>query len=680
MKHFYIVLLISVSLAACSNEEPANPEDTLEAYVDSWSSQSISSMLEQTSEESQSEIGNFEWDFEERYEQEYGRLAIEDIHIFYDSRDFEEEEVDLDELEEISYPISVQMDSVVGAINYETEVNLVKQVVTDEDNEEREEWSVEWDPTHLMMAMQDPHDEIAIEREQPNRGEIFDRNGEALAKNGEIYQVSIVPERTEDLEDTVSQFAEVTGLDEERVGDLANAFPDEPSWAAQIQNISLIDERKDELLEIEGVLLDTIPGREYPYGDITGHLVGHIGDITGEELEGLEDRGYTAQSEIGKYGIEYFYEEELRGTEGLTVSIKTEDGEVRDVITHTEPEDGENIPLTIDISMQQKLADVLQEDSGSGVVTDPLSGETLALVSEPAFDSNLRYLQLSDPRAEELDTVEVLFEQRFRRAYSPGSIFKPFTAIAGIEEGTLDPEEIIVIEGEQWQPDDSWGGYLVTRVNDSETEIDLETAMKLSDNIYFAQQALELGEDSMEEWMSKMGFGESIPYEIPLGTSSIANDGLKSEILLADTGYGQGEVQVTPVHMNALYSTFLNEGQMVGPTLIVGNDSEREEREVTSSETAALVEETLIAVVEDSDGTAYRSDPGHTRLLAGKTGTAELKQDQTEEDGEQVGWYVSYDYDNADLLTTIMVQNAEDRGGSGYVVDLANEFWQKVDE
>ncbi len=665
-------------ITACSNEEPAHPEEPLEAYVNAWSSQSFEEMLDQLSEESMNQISDFEWDFQERYEKVYSDLGVENMEITFESRDYTEEEIDLEELEEVDYSIFIEMETLVGKLSYETDVKMNKQVTADEE-EEQEEWVINWDPSHLMMRMQEPDDQIAIEIEQPERGEIFDRNGEPLAINGEIYEGGLVPESSDDLDEAAIEFAEVLGLDEERVIEQANQFPDNPDWFAPIQNLSLTDDRIEDLLEIQGVLLNRVDGREYPYGDITGHLVGHIGAITADEIEDREGEGYNATSEIGKNGIELLLEAELRGEPGISFSVLSEEGETRDVIKTTDPNHGDDVTLTLDIDMQEKMSDVLDEDSGSGVVIDPLSGETLVLVSEPQFDSNLRYLQLSDPRAEEMDSTDILFERRFQNVYSPGSIFKPFTAIAGIEEGTLDPNEEKQIEGTQWQPDDSWGGYRVTRVNDSESDIDLETAMKLSDNIYFAQQALDLGEDAMEEWADKFGFGGEFTFDFPLNNSSIANDGIDREILLADTGYGQGEVQISPVHMNALYSIFLNEGSMVQPTLFIDEETDSTLIDIVPVETSDTVLDTLIQVVEDSDGTAYRTEPGHTRSIAGKTGTAELKQEQTVEDGDQIGWYVSFDYEERDLLTTVMVQNVEDKGGSGYVVDLANDFWGSVE-
>ncbi|MCR6112207.1 penicillin-binding transpeptidase domain-containing protein [Bacillus sp. A301a_S52] len=681
---FIIGLLIVASvLTACKNEEPPHPEETLDVYLESWNELAFSDMYEVLSDASKEEIATYDWGFTDRYEKIYRDLEMTTIETMYESVDYEEENSDLEDLIEAEYPVTVEMNSVAGPMTYTTNVRLVK-AESEEDNE-KPRWKVTWEPSHLMMGMEDPHDQVSVDVVQPNRGRVFDREGRELAINGEIYEAGIVPESSDDLEAAAKQFAAVLELDEEKVMEMASRYPDNPDWFAPVQKIALSDERVEELLDISGVLLNRVEGREYPYGEMTGHLVGHIGAISAEELEEV-DGSYSSTSEIGKNGIELLYEDELRGSAGVTISIISEEGDLRDRLINSDPVDGEDIYLTIDMELQEKMAHIMNEDSGSAVVIDPLTGETLVLLSLPSFDPNLRYLQLPDPRAEDGVDADILFERRFQRTYTPGSVFKPFTAMAGIEEGTLDPEDYLTIEGSQWQPDDSWGGYEITRVNSQETNVDLEAAMALSDNIYFARQALELGKDRFMAWAEKVGFDdEGFVYGFPIDSSTIANHDLENDILLADSGYGQGEIQMSPVHLTALYTIMLNEGKMVQPILIQERDGkERSEQSeavpVVAAETAAILHETLISVVEDEMGTAHRENPGHSRSLAGKTGTAEMKEVQITENGEEIGWYVSYDYEKKNLLTTLMIQNVENKGGSGYVVDLSNSFWKAINE
>ncbi|MDR5659470.1 penicillin-binding transpeptidase domain-containing protein [Serpentinicella sp. ANB-PHB4] len=674
MKRNKLLLLVFISfiitLVGCSSDSK-NPEESLSQYIDSWSNHNYDDMLSLLNEASLDTLDNQEWSFTERYGRIYNDLGIEEITIDYEPIDFKEENIDLSEINEIAYPVHIEMDSLAGPISYSLEIVLIKEF----ESENEYNWKVVWHPSMLLKGLKSPTDTVNIKILQPDRGEIYDRNGEGLAINDLVYQASIVPDATEDLEQSAKDFAKVLNLDEDRVISLANQYPNRPEWAAPIQKIALNNPRINELLSIDGVLLNQVSGRKYPYGSITGHLIGHIGLITAEELNEHREKGYSSSSMIGKNNLELVYEDQLRGSSGAVISVN---GENDQVIAEKPAVPGEDIYLSIDINIQQTLSNTLKDELAAGVVMNPTSGEVLALVSEPAYDLNLRYLGLPDPRAVELDDTSIFFERRFQNTYSPGSIFKPFTAVMAIEENTLVPEEIISINDRRWQPDESWGDYHITRVNNSVNEINLNKAMLYSDNIYFAKQALELGASNVEKWAEIFGFGETLPFEFPVYTSSMSNTGLNSEVLLADTGYGQGQVQVSPVHITTMYSIFLNEGSIIQPTLLLNEDVKYLKESIASTETINTVLDALIAVVEDNNGTAYRSEIGHNRNLAGKTGTAELKENLNEENGKQLGWYVSFDYEKKDLLTTIMTQEAEKKGGSSYVVDLANTFWKNL--
>ncbi|CAM3790905.1 penicillin-binding transpeptidase domain-containing protein [Alkalicoccus chagannorensis] len=652
MKKGYIAGAVGVSvlLAGCFGEDPPNPEEeALVPYLLAWQDGSYEAM------------DGVDADLAERYELIYGDLQAEVGSLDFDARDFEEEDdIDLGEIQEIDYSVSVSIETLAGELNYDTTVPLERT----EDEDGPGDWEAVWQPDHLLPGMQAEDDSIRVAYEEPVRGEIMDRNDEPIAQNGEVYEAAFVPESAEDLEASTEAFADVMELDADAVYEAANQYPDNPDWAAPVQLVAYDDPRVEELLEIDGVLLNTEEGRQYPLGRSAGHLAGHIGPITGEELEEVDD--YPSDADIGKYGIEYFEEETLRGERGVEVRIVDASDEVREVIQSEQPVDGDDITLTIDSSYQELTAGALEGESGAAVLLDADTGETLALTSGPSFDSNLRYLELPDPTVDELDTVEQLFEQRFRQAYSPGSIFKPVTAAIGLNAGTLDPEAARTIEGDQWQQDESWGGFEITRVNDSVTEVDLDTAMALSDNIYFAQEALDLGADTMLDGAEAFGFGESWDYPLPLQEAQLANDDtIDEDILLADTGYGQGQVLSSPVHMAGLYTTF-TDGAMTEPVLLM--DDEAEASQPLEEETLGIIRDTLASVVQDPDGTAYREDPGHDRDVIGKTGTAELKSEQTVEDGDQIGWFASLD---EEYVLVVMLQDAD----SGEAVDVANAIW-----
>ncbi|WP_096437097.1 peptidoglycan D,D-transpeptidase FtsI family protein [Alteribacter populi] len=663
-------------LDGCSGDEQ-NPEVTLEGYVSAWEEQGYGEMSEFLDLSSQSEYGG---SFTERFAEVHEKMEVSSIQVNYEPRDFEEEEIDWDEVNELTYPVGVEMETVAGSLNYDTEIQLVMEVV-EEDGDEVEVWSVVFDPSHLFMGFNEFDDQVVMETVDPeSRGQIFDRNGESLAVNGAFYQIGFQYGNIEDLKGEAEELADLLGLDAETVEEQAVVYEENPDWMAPVMSVPMADERVDEVraANIPGVVVQTTEGREYPYQGLTGHLTGYIQEVSAEDLEREEWSGYRAGTYIGQRGLELAYEEQLRGEVGFEIRVEDSAGSTREVLVRTDPEDGEDLHLTLDVNVQQELFDAIGDEAGSGVVMDPETGEVLALVSRPVFDPNQVYLGTSSPeRTEWVEDERDVNPIRFNGIYSPGSVFKPITAAIGIEEGTLDPNEVVNIDGEQWQASSDWGGYRVTRVNPNVSEVDLETAMTYSDNIYFAQQALAIGEEPLTSWAEEFGIGEEFPFEYPLNESRLANEGLTSDILLADTGYGQGELQMSPVHLTALYTMFVNEGSIMQPTLLEGSDTEVWNESVIAEETASIVLDTMKAVVEDSNGTAHRSNPGHNRTLAGKTGTAEIKDSQAEDvEGDRIGWYTSIDVEEQDYLVTMMIEGR----GSGDVVDMANEFWSRVGE
>ncbi|MDT8861407.1 penicillin-binding transpeptidase domain-containing protein [Alkalihalobacillus sp. MEB130] len=666
-------------MAGCSSNEQ-NPEASIESYIQAWESQNYEVLVDFLTLESIEEVFNANLNLAEKYSEVHDQMDVSDIQVSFESRDFEEEDINWDEVTELTYPIQIEFETLFGPISYESDIKVVREIQTNEDGNETEGWFVTWLPNHLFKGVQSVEDEVVYQTVLPqNRGQIFDRNGEELAVNGQIRQVGFRYDLIENLEEEAQIVADIYGMDSETVIERASIYKgSNEDWFAAVMSAPLTDERYQELAEanVPGVLFQTKEGRVYPYAHLTAHLTGDIREVNADDLEKQEWTGYRAGSYIGRMGLELAYEDHLRGEVGFEVRVEDANGKTREVLMNTEPEDGKDLFLTIDVAIQQKLFDSIGDEAGSGVVMDPISGEVLALVSRPVFDPNQVYLNTRSPErdawlADERDVNRI----RFNRTFSPGSVFKPFTAVIGIEEGVLDPSEIVTIKGEKWQPDSSsWGGYQITRVNPEVTDVDLTTAMKYSDNIYFAQKSLAIGADKIHEWAEELGFSSEFRFDYPLNDSQIANESLDDDILLADTGYGQGEVQMNPVHLTALYTMFVNEGNIVQPIFLKESQPELWKEGVIQPSTAETVLNTLKAVVADPNGTAYRANSGHTRILAGKTGTAEIKDTQGTE-GDEIGWYTSVDVENPDYLVTVMVEGRS----SGAVVDMANHFWASIE-
>ncbi|WP_208587443.1 penicillin-binding transpeptidase domain-containing protein [Gracilibacillus suaedae] len=672
MKRLLIVLISLLAfLAACQEDEQVQPEDRLQEYVDYWMAEDFESMYQMVEEDTDKE----EFD---RYPKIYEDLEVSELSVEYEVPDEDEEEVDLEEIESMSFPLSVSMNTMAGPISFDTEIEMVKTIETVE-GEEEIDWLVNWHPGFIFPELEDGGT-VGINIVEPVRGEIYDRNREALAVNESIYELGVVEDWfTEDEEQEKEEIAEILDITVEDIDQALSADWVTPDVFVPLKVTPSISENglEEALQSIEPFTKQTTTGRIYPLGEAAAHLVGYIAPITAEKLEEVDSNVYSESDLIGYRGLEELFEEELRGEEGVQIYVDKEDQEPI-VIAETEMKDGETITLTIDAKVQQSIFDSLDGDAGTATAIDPSTGETLALVSSPAFDPHAFLYGLSGDQWNEWqeDPKNPLLN-RFSATFAPGSSFKPITSAIGLENGSIDPNEGYTIEGLTWQKE-GWGNYSVRRVSESNGPVDLRDALVRSDNIYFAMQALEMGEDAFVSGLEAFGIGEEeFPFTYPIEASSISSDGtLSEEVLLADTSYGQGQLEMSALQLATSYSIFQNDGNIVQPTLLMDEEDGQTWKEgVLSSENTDIIRDALRGVVTDGTGSeANVSGFG----IAGKTGTAELKQSLDEEDAAENGWFVGYPEDGS-VIIAMMVENIEDKSnGSGYVAEKVGNVFSEI--
>ena len=631
---------------------------------------------------------------EQEYEEMYAMLNIEasrnisqDDFVKRNSAIYEGIEVDNMEIEVTAYDeerkavtYQTSFDTVAGNISFENEAIFLKG----EDG-----YKLAWDDS-LIFPELGSTDKVKISTTQANRGGILDRNGRVLAGKGVASSVGIVPGKLEDRDEAIQQIAELLEIESEVIEKKLSAkWVKEDSFVSiktipKVAEIELMkieqdeevlkeNERQEKLLEIPGVMISDTEVREYPLGEAAAHLVGYVQSVTAEDLENHAGEGYTANSVMGKSGMEGLFEKELKGQNGSSIYIVDSAGNKKAELASIFVQDGKDIQLTIDAELQRSLYEQFKEDKSCSVAMNPYTGEVLALVSTPSYDNNDFIMGLSNEQWTALNEDENKpMYNRFRQVWCPGSTFKPIIAAIGLESGAIDPMEEYGNEGLSWQKDSSWGSYYVTTLHTYEPVI-LENALIYSDNIYFAKAALKIGAEEMERSLTELGFNEEIPFDIKMAKSQYSNtENIETEIQLADSGYGQGQVLVNPLHMACIYSAFCNEGNIVKPYLVY-----QAEATVTfwkpgafSKETANQVLEGTKKVVNDSHGTghaAHRDDI----VLAGKTGTAEIKASKDDTSGTELGWFAIYSTEETvehPILIISMVEDVKGRGGSGYVV------------
>ena len=633
------------------------PQETVKNYFALVEKKQYDKMYDMLSESSKEKISKKK--FTERNQNIYEGIEVKDIKI------------SIPEKEKLKgSPVTVKysetMETSADEISFDNAVTLQK---------EDGEYKIDWDSTVIFPNLQDSY-KVQIQTESAQRGTIYDRNGVILAGNGTVLEVGLVPGKMGDdtaRAESIKKLAELLDVSEEAIQNALGASYVQDDSFVPIKKIAKGNEEKEaQLLTIPGVMLNDSQDRVYPLGAAAGHLTGYVQAVTAEDLEKLENKGYHANSVVGRSGLEQTYEEELRPVDGTRIIIADETGNTIETLAYQPAQNGKDVRVTIDAEVQKTAYDQFAQDPGTAAAMNPKTGEVLALVSTPGYDPNEFVLGMSDARWNALneDASNPLMN-RFVNTWVPGSTFKGITAAVGVDAGIINPDENLGYVGLSWQKDASWGDYHVTTLTDYGETVNLVNAMTYSDNIYFAREALKIGADTMEEKLKSFGFEEELPFDLTMQASTFDDDGkIDSEIQLADTGYGQGQVLVNPLHLLSMYSMFVNDGNMIQPVLKYEENAAAKiwKEKAVSAQTAQTVKQSLLSIIENPSGTGASAKIDGVTML-GKTGTAEIKESQDDTTGVERGWFIcetTEDMSNQ-IAVVGMVEDVKTKGGSSYV-------------
>lgn len=654
-------------------------EDVLEEYmacIEEGDYEKLYTYLDSSSQELVSQE-----DFVTRNQNIYEGIEVSDIQL-----DIPKEQ---DRGQPLSY--SVTMNTIAGEISYDNSTAFER---------EDGDWKIVWTDSMIFPSLGET-DRVSVTTLEAKRGSIYDRNQNLLAGQGTVQSVGLVPGKMDvQPQEEIRAIAQILGTTEDDINSSLEA-----SWVQDDSFVPLKEMTQEQLdqpytdsegnetgqtvqealLSYGGVMISETESRVYSYGESTAHLLGYVQQINAEELEEMADQGYNDQSIIGKSGLESLYEERLRARDGYKIAIVDSEGNEKEALAMEPAQDGEDITLTIDINWQTKVYEAYQEDESCSVVMNPKTGEVLALVSTPSYNSMDFVLGMSQEQWDSLnnDAAQPLYN-RFRQTWVPGSSFKPVIGAIGLSTGTLTADEDLGASGLSWQKDSSWGDYYVTTLHEYSGAANLRNALVYSDNIYFAKAALQIGADTLAGQLDKLGFNQEIPFEISMTSSQYSNtEGIDTEIQLADSGYGQGQILINPLHLACIYSAFFNEGNMIAAYLEYeeGKTASYWIEDAFTPEAAQTIYEDLQEVVSDPGGTGYGAASVSGATLAGKTGTAEIKESQEDTEGTELGWFAVYNTGASDEDTVLMLNMVEDvkgRGGSGYVVDKDVEVWNQM--
>ena len=673
-----VTVAVCVAGRMTKGNEWETPEELLVKYMDHIPKQEYEQMYAMLNVEASGNVS--QEDYIKRNSAIYEGIEVQNMTVEILTYD--------EEQRKITYQTTV--DTAAGSISFANDAVFLKG---------EKGYELVWDDSLIFPDLTSA-DKVRVTTTQAERGEILDRNGRTLAGKGMASSVGIVPSKLENREEAIAGIAELLETTPETIEqNLSAQWVKEDSFVPlkiipKVEEIELMKispdeevlkelERQEKLLEIPGVMISDVEVRKYPLGEAAAHLVGYVQSVTAEDLEEHIGEGYTANSVIGRSGMEGLFESELKGQNGCRIYIVDSEGNEKKELACTLVQHGQDIQLTIDANLQVSLYEQFKEDKSCSAAMNPYTGEVLALVSTPSYDNNDFIMGLSSEQWTALSEGEDKpMYNRFRQVWCPGSTFKPITAAIGLESGAIDPTEDYGNVGLSWQKDTSWGSYYVTTLHAYEPVI-LENALIYSDNIYFTKAALKIGAEEMERSLTRFGFNEELPFEIKMAQSQYSNtENIETEIQLADSGYGQGQVLVNPLHMACIYTAFCNEGNIVKPYLVYQKEAAAEYwiPEAFSDETAERVLEGTKKVINDPNGTGYAAHRDDI-VLAGKTGTAEIKASKEDTSGTELGWFAVLTAEQSaerPILIISMTEDVKGRGGSGYVVEkdrLVLEDW-----
>ena len=537
------------------------------------------------------------------------------------------------------------LNTVAGKLTFSNKSTLVKV---------NGKYKIKWDNSFLYPKLKN-NQKIRVSTLKAKRGAIYDRNKNILAKDAKAYSIGIVAGKIKNDDDlrAISKLLNVTYKDIK--AELAKPYVVDGTFV-HLKNIDREQqELKTALFKIPAVKIIDYDIREYPYNEKLSTLLGFV------------------QNDDGKSGLELTFNSQLKGLNGCEIYVD-DDGINVDTILKKDRVNGKNIDLTIDVKLQELIYEEFKDVESATVAMNYTTGEILALVSTPSYETNKISLGISDNEWNEIvnNKKKPLFT-RFLSKYTPGSTMKPIVAAIGLDTDSFTDIENFGKSVKSWQKDSSWKDFYVTTLEVYNGESNLEKALIHSDNVYFAKAALKIGKNLFKQELDRYGFNKPLNFEQNTDISVYGN--IDSEAKLAVSGFGQGEMEVNPIFMAKIYSAFANNGNAVTPYILQkeGNDQNTVNSvNLIKPLTANKIKNDLKKVIDEGTGKLAKIDG---KNLYGKTGTAEIKMTKDDKSGEEIGWFNVFD-DNK-LLIVNMVENAKKLNGSKFSVKNLREVFDK---
>ncbi|MDW1592655.1 MULTISPECIES: penicillin-binding protein 2 [unclassified Vibrio] len=552
----------------------------------------------------------------------------------------------------------------------------------------------------------------------PNRGLIYDRNGVLLAENRPVFNLELTPEKIKDIDATIQELQTILEITPDQI----ERFHHERKRTRRFKSVPLLTQLNEKQVAVFSVNQYRFPGveisatlkRYYPFSEVLTHVIGYVSRINDRDMQRLireeKDANYQATRDIGKLGIEKYYEDLLHGTAGYQEVEVNSRGRVIRTLKYVPPVPGKDIVLNLDINLQLYVHQLLDGRRGSAVVIDPRDNGVLAMVSSPSYDPNsfVHGISGKDYRALLNDKNRPLVNRTTLGIYPPASTIKPFMAVAALQEGVVTPNTTRNDPG-YWRIPNSNTRPFRDWLRWGHGRVDIIKSIEESVDTFYYQIAYDMGIDRISNWMMMFGFGDYTGIDIyeeskaNMPTRDWKMSRHKTPWYKGDTipvGIGQGYWTATPMQIAKATSVLVNEGEVIAPHLLkatIENGNDFEEQQTTEYVTYPpiknvpkkywdMAKEGMHRVNHGTRGTARRSFYKMNYETAGKSGTAQVfglgenEEYNADEIAEHLRDHALFTgfapFDDPKVVVTVVLENAG--GGSSNGAPVVRKIFDRV--
>ena len=507
---------------------------------------------------------------------------------------------------------------------------------------------------HQDFVTQSDNNRVHMRPNPPARGVIYDRNGEMLADNQSVSNLTIIRERSNDLEKLIENIGTLVPLSESDVTRFYKRLKRRRPFEQTPIKFNLSEEEQAILAvnehRLDGVKVSARLSRFYPKRDLFAHVVGYVGRINEREISLIDPIQYSGTDSIGKVGLEKFYENSLLGSVGSEHVETNARGRVMRVLNKVDPDSGSDLVLHVDSNLQQIAFDAFAGERGALVAMDVKTGGVLAMVSAPSYDANLFVSGISQKNYSELlnSADNPMFNRAIQGQYPPGSTVKPLFGLIALDNKTVSPSTIIEDPGFFFMEgiERPWRDHNSERGGHGKG-VDLAKAIIESCDVFFYKMGIKTGINILSSNSSAFGLGAKTGIDLPGEATGIMpsrtwkKENRNASWFNGDTinmSIGQGFMLSTPLQLAVMTARIASKGKIIEPRLVksVGGidlvPAKTKQVKEIDPKYWDYIHDSMRGVVHSARGTATSINRGLTYTMAGKTGTAQVVSISADED------------------------------------------------